>query len=159
MKQLTLFLFISIILTSCKEREPKQYSLTTKDIQKLEELTCYLLNERYSTEKDLNFVRYLQSGVTNLGDQLYLSESANSSMKQLSHLEEALLTLKKVGVTCNGQDVELSEEQIKNRMEFLNAIKINIENNSTWRGGLKIRSIEDINAQTDYTAQLSSQLK
>lgn len=159
MKKFFTVLFFSIVLISCKDKEPKQYSLTSNDVQKLEELTCHLLKQYNDVEKDLNAVRYLQSGVTNLGDQLYLSESANSSDEVLSNIENLLMSLKKVGINCNNKDVELSEEQVKSRVEFLEAIKTNIENNSAWRDGLKIRSIDDINSQTDFTAQLSSQIK
>ncbi|MEG0916138.1 MAG: hypothetical protein RSF68_03905 [Myroides sp.] len=159
MKKFFTVLFFSIVLISCKDKEPKQYSLTSNDVKKLEELTCHLLKQYNDVEKDLNAVRYFQSGVTNLGDQLYLSESANSSDEVLSNIENLLMSLKKVGINCNNKDVGLSEEQVKSRIEFLEAIKTNMENNSTWRDGLKIRSIDDINSQTDFTAQLSSQIK
>ena len=159
MKKNLTILLASIILTSCKDKEPNQYSLATNDVQKIEELTCYLLKKQNDAEKDLNAVRYLQSGVTNLGDQLYLSESANSTHETLSNIENALITIKKVGINCNGQDIELSQEQVASRLEFLEAIKINMENNSAWKNGVKIRTIEDINHQTDFTTQLSSKIK
>jgi len=45
MKKNLTILLASIILTSCKDKEPNQYSLATNDVQKIEELTCYLLKK------------------------------------------------------------------------------------------------------------------
>lgn len=145
------------LLISCNQ-EPKQYVLTTNDIQKLEELNCNLLAKYEKAQKSLNANSWLQSGVTNLGEQHYLQESVNTDKELLLSLENIGTSLKAVGIECKGTLVELSPEEISLRVEFLNAVKTNIENSTAWRNGVKLRSVEDLNAQTKQTSALSKQV-
>lgn len=158
MKIKTTIISLLLLLVSCN-KEPKQYSLTTNDIQKLEELNCNLLAKYEKAQKNISVNSWLQSGVTNLGEQYYLNESINAEKELLSSIEAIAMSLKTIGIECKGTLVELSPEEIASRVEFLNAVKTNMENNAAWRDGVKLRSIEDLNAQTELTAKLSTQMK
>lgn len=158
MKIKTAIISLLLLLVSCN-KEPKQYSLTTNDIQKLEELNCNLLAKYEKAQKSISVNSWLQSGVTNLGEQYYLNESINAEKELLSSIEAIAMSLKTIGIECKGTLVELSPEEIASRVEFLNAVKTNMENNAAWRDGVKLRSIEDLNAQTELTAKLSTQMK
>lgn len=157
MKHLLTFLLV-LLFISC-ESEPKQYQLSTTDVQKLEELACYL-SKKYENEKSsLSFTRNLQLSVTDVSDSFYLKEQTSSSIATLSSIENMFETLNAAGIKCNGNSVELSSQQVASRTVFLEALHSNIAYNTAWRNGIKVRTIEDINNQTDLTVKLSSQMK
>src|SRR5690606_5990050 len=111
MKIKTTIISLLLLLVSCN-KEPKQYSLTTNDIQKLEELNCNLLAKYEKAQKSISVNSWLQSGVTNLGEQYYLNESINAEKELLSSIEGIAMSLKTIGIECKGTLVELSPEEI-----------------------------------------------
>lgn len=150
--------FVLVAFISCNSGS-KQYELSAADVQKLEELACYLA-EKYQDEKaHLSFTRDLQTRVTVAYDRLLLKEMVATSQQTLVDLEHNFNTLQILGVKCNGKAVALSEDQIASRTRFLEAVSINIAHHRSWNEGNKVRSAEAINAQTQQTVTLSKNMK
>src|SRR5690554_7748274 len=110
MKHLLTFLLV-LLFISC-ESEPKQYQLSTTDVQKLEEVACYL-SKKYENEKSsLSFTRNLQLSVTDVSDSFFLKEQASSSIATVSSIDKMFENLNAAGIKCNGNSYKLSSQQL-----------------------------------------------